>query len=68
MIRMGHNIIKYRQASNLTRGALAEALSVSRQSVSKWETDAAVPELDKLVRMASLFQVTLDELVLTEGD
>ena len=37
---------------------------MSRQSVSKWETGTATPELDKLTAMAELFGVTLDELVL----
>ena len=42
---------------------LADALNVSRQSVSKWENASAVPELDKLMKMSELFEVTLDELV-----
>ena len=42
---------------------MAEKLEVSRQSVSKWETDGAVPELDKLVKLCELFGVGLDELV-----
>lgn len=47
----------------MSQGDLAEALDVSRQSVSKWENNSAVPELDKLIRMSELFSVTLDELV-----
>ena len=46
----------------MSQGDLAEELGVSRQSVSKWETNASVPELDKLVQLADLFGVTLDEL------
>ncbi|HIT25502.1 MAG TPA: helix-turn-helix transcriptional regulator, partial [Candidatus Enterenecus avicola] len=42
----------------------AEALGVSRQSVSKWETGGSVPDLDKLVKLSQLFGVSLDELVL----
>ena len=38
-------------------------LEVSRQSVSKWETDSSVPDLDKLIKLSQLFRVTLDELV-----
>lgn len=37
-------------------------MGVSRQSVSKWETDASVPELDKLIRLSDLVEVSLDEL------
>lgn len=47
----------------MSQGDLAEKLDVSRQSVSKWETGASVPELDKLIMMSKLFNITLDELV-----
>lgn len=50
----------------MSQGDLAEELEVSRQSISKWETDGAVPELDKLVRLSELFGVSLDELVMGE--
>lgn len=63
---LGTNICRLRTANNLSQGELADALGVSRQSVSKWETDASVPELDKLVKLASLFSVTLDQLVTGE--
>lgn len=68
MIGLGANICKYRTASNLSRSALAQELEVSRQSVSKWENDSAVPELEKLIRMAELFRVSLDELVCIKGE
>lgn len=60
---LGARITALRTARGLSQSDLAEKLEVSRQSVSKWETDASVPELDKLVKMAALFAVTLDELV-----
>ena len=60
---LGENIYKLRTEKRLSQGDLAEALEVSRQSVSKWENDAAVPELEKLINMSKLFGVTLDELV-----
>lgn len=47
----------------MSQDALAEKLEVSRQSVSKWETDASVPELEKLIKLSELFGVTLDELI-----
>lgn len=64
---LGENITRLRAARGLSQGTLAEALDVSRQSVSKWETDASVPELDKLMKLAGLFGVTLDELVTGEA-
>lgn len=61
---LGEKIYRYRTGKNLSQGELAELLEVSRQSVSKWETDASVPELDKLVRLSRIFGVSLDELIL----
>ena len=63
---LGENITRLRTAKGMSQGALAETLEVSRQSVSKWETDGSVPELDKLVKLSKLFGVTLDELVTGE--
>lgn len=60
---LGETIVRLRKERGLSQGDLAEALAVSRQSVSKWETDASVPELDKLIKLSELFEVTLDELV-----
>lgn len=60
---LGERIYKYRIEKNFSQLDLAEALEVSRQSVSKWETDASVPDLDKLVRLCDLFGVSMDELV-----
>lgn len=60
---LGENINRLRTARGMSQGDLADALEVSRQSISKWETDGSVPELDKLTRLAGLFGVSLDELV-----
>lgn len=63
----GETIRQYRLDKGMSQGDLANALDVSRQSVSKWENDLAVPELDKLIKMANVFGVTLDELVRREA-
>lgn len=60
---LGENICRLRTARGMSQGDLAETLDVSRQSVSKWETGGAVPELEKLVKLSELFGVSLDELV-----
>ena len=60
---LGERICHFRMKQNMSQGDLANALDVSRQSVSKWETDASIPELNKLVRMSEVFHVSLDELV-----
>lgn len=62
-MNIGENIHKHRTLSSMSQGDLANALEVSRQSVSKWENNTAQPELDKLCKMSALFEVTLDELV-----
>ena len=63
---LGTTISRLRAEKKLSQGDLADALGVSRQSVSKWETDASVPELDKLVKLSKLFDITLDKLVTGE--
>lgn len=66
-MQLGDRIYKLRTQKNMSQGELADALEVSRQSVSKWETNSSVPELDKLVKLSELFGVSLDELVLDKG-
>lgn len=61
---LGKRISTLRAEKRLSQGDLAEKLEVSRQSVSKWETDSSVPDLDKLVKLSEVFGVSLDELVL----
>ena len=60
---LGQNIYKLRTGKRLSQEDFAAAMEVSRQSVSKWENDMAVPELEKLIKMAKLFEMSLDELV-----
>lgn len=56
-------LLTLRKAKNLTQEELAEKLNVSRQSVSKWESGQAVPELDKIVAISTVFDVTTDYLL-----
>jgi len=63
-VNLGEQIYKLRAEKNLSQGDLADLLDVSRQSISKWETNGSVPELDKLVKLGEIFGVSLDELVL----
>ena len=64
---LSEKITALRTGRKLSQGDVAERLDVSRQSVSKWETGQSVPELDKIVRLADLFGVSVDELV-RDGD
>jgi len=62
-MRLGETIYRLRTEKGMSQGDLAEALSVSRQSVSKWETDSAIPDLEKLIKLSELFGISLDTLV-----
>ena len=62
-MRLGNRIHELRTSFGLSQGVLAEKLGVSRQAISKWENDSAVPEPEKLLMIAEVFQVTLDQLV-----
>ena len=64
---LGEKISTLRNQHNMSQGALAEKMNVSRQSISKWETDNSVPELDKLIQLSEVFNITLDELVKGEA-
>lgn len=63
MMNLSEKITALRTERKLSQGDVAEKLEVSRQSVSKWETGQSVPELDKIVKLADLFGVSVDELV-----
>ena len=63
---LGENIYRYRTEKKWSQGDLADALNVSRQSISKWENNMAAPDLDKLIKLHTIFEVTLDELILGE--
>lgn len=65
---LGQRISRLRTERGMSQGDLADALEISRQSVSKWETDTSTPELDKLIRLAELFDISMDALVLGKED
>ncbi len=60
---IGENIITLREKAGLSQEALAEKCSVSRQSISKWETNQAFPQIDKVILMSEIFGITVDELL-----
>ena len=56
-VTLGQRIQSYRKSAGLSQEALGEQLQVSRQAVSKWESDTTVPELESLISMSRMFQV-----------
>lgn len=57
------NLISLRKMKQMSQEQLAEAVGVSRQTISKYETGEALPDIDKCKIMAALFDVSLDDLV-----
>ena len=59
----GEKLSKLRKEYNYTQEQLATILGVSRQSISKWESNVAYPETDKLIKMGKLFECSMDYLL-----
>ena len=60
---LGEKIYKLRTEKGISQETMANDLYVSRQAVSKWETDSSVPDLDKIKLLADYFEISIDELV-----
>ena len=60
---LGKNIQHLRKQKKITQEQLAEIMSVSRQTISRWEADEIIPELNKLVALSDEFSCKLDTLV-----
>jgi len=62
-LTMGQRIAEERKKLGLSQEALGEKTGVSRQAISKWESDGAVPEIDKLIALSKLFGVSVGWLL-----
>lgn len=62
-MNFSEKLLTLRKAKGMTQEQLAEKLDVSRQSISKWESGQAVPELEKIVALSAIFDVTTDYLL-----
>ena len=62
-MRIGEKITTLRVKAGMSQEQLAESLGVSRQSVSKWEMDQALPQIDKVLPMCELFGISTDQLL-----
>lgn len=60
---LGNHLFHARKKKGLSQEAVAEKLGISRQTVSKWETDETLPDICQSKRLASLYGLSLDELV-----
>ncbi len=61
---IGEKIAQLRTSAGISQEQLAEKIMVSRQSVSKWEMDQALPQIDKVLLICELFDISTDELLL----
>ncbi len=65
-MKLSEKIIELRKANGMTQEELASKCNVSRQSISKWEADIALPETEKLLLLGELFHVSMDVLLKDE--
>ena len=63
-MEIGQSIYKIRNNAKLTQEQFAEMFGVSQQAVQKWESGSAVPDIEKIVKIAKYFDVSLDSLVM----
>ena len=60
---LGERLLSYRNAVNLSQEKLAEKIGVTRQTVSKWETNQSVPDFDKILPLCEVLGLTTEELI-----
>lgn len=61
---IGTKLYELRKKKGLSQEEVADTLNVSRQTVSKWETDQSMPDFDKIVPICELYSITADELLM----
>ena len=66
-MEFGNKLYKLRKEKGLSQEELANRLEITRQTVSKWELGDSTPDMEKLVLLAELFEISLDELVLDKN-
>ena len=65
-MNFGENLKKLRKEKQLSQESLAEKLNISRQAVSKWESNSSYPDMNNLIQLKDIFNVTLDEMILID--
>ena len=65
-MELGKQIKKHRQEAHLSQDELANRIYVSRQTISNWENDKSYPDVNSLVLLSEIFQISLDKLI--KGD
>lgn len=65
-MRFADKLKTIRKQAGMSQEQLAEKLGVSRQAVTKWETDAGIPDIENIMAVSALFDISIDELLSTE--
>lgn len=65
---IGSRILQLRKTKKMTQVELSELLSISHQAVSKWENGESLPDIEQLLRLANLFNLTMEEILLGQVD
>lgn len=65
---LGNNLYKARRKKGLSQETVADTLGISRQTVSKWETDETLPNVFQAKEMARLYELSLDDLMEYDAD
>lgn len=65
-MNLGEKLFELRKAKNLTQDDVAEKLNVTRQTISKWETDQTTPDFDKILPLCELYGISPNELLTGE--
>ena len=67
-MNIGNKLYALRKEKNLSQEEVAFQLNVSRQTISKWETNQSIPDLDKIIPLCKLYQIQADELLIGTVD
>lgn len=67
-MKFNEKLVMLRKQQNLSQEQVSEKLGVARQTVSKWELGETTPEMDKLIIISKLYDITLDELMKEDNE
>lgn len=67
-MKFNEKLVMLRKQQNLSQEQVSEKLGVARQTISKWELGETTPEMDKLIIISKLYDITLDELMKEDNE
>jgi len=67
-MNLGSQLKKFRESKSFSQEDVARKVGVTRQAVYKWESNKSYPDIDNLILLSELYEVTIDELIKGSGD